>query len=139
VAKTYERIRNQRNDFLHKVANLYIERYGTIFVEDLNIIGLIRNSHLSKSISDSSWGKFFELLSYKAEDAGRIVVKVPPRNTSQICSYCGEKVVKSLAVRIHSCPYCGLVMDRDENAARNILRVGQTRQALTKEVALCVA
>jgi putative transposase len=117
VAKTYERIRNQRNDFLHKVANLYIERYGTIFVEDLNIIGLIRNSHLSKSISDSSWGKFFELLSYKAE----------------------EKVVKSLAVRIHSCPYCGLVMDRDENAARNILRVGQTRQALTKEVALCVA
>jgi len=139
VARAHEKIKNQRDDFLHKVVNRYIANYGVIFIEDLNIKGMVKNRHLSKSISDSSWGKFFELLAYKAAEAGRIVVKVPPNNTSQICSKCGEKVPKSLAVRVHRCPYCGLVMGRDENAARNIVAVGQTVQAKTKENALCVA
>ncbi len=62
---------------------------------------MVRNRHLAKSIADSSWGMFFNFLSYKAEEAGRQVVKVPPHNTSQICSGCGEKVPKSLSVRIH--------------------------------------
>ena len=80
------------------------------------------------------------MLSYKAEEAGRLVLKVNPNGTSQRCSSCGEKVQKSLAVRIHSCPYCGLILDRDENAALNIKQVGQTCQALTKtDVRLCVA
>jgi len=139
VARAHEKIKNQRNDFLHKVANRYIAKYGIIFIEDLNIKGMVRNRHLSKSISDSSWGEFFRLLEYKAAEAGRMVVKVSPSNTSQICSVCGEKVPKSLAVRIHYCPHCGLVMDRDENAARDIVAVGQTVQAKTKEGALCVA
>lgn len=139
VAKAHEKVVNQRWDFLHKVANQYIANYGLIFIEDLNIEGMVRNHHLSKSISDSSWGRFFELLTYKAVEAGRLVVKVSPQNTSQLCSGCGEKVPKSLVVRIHTCPHCGLVMGRDENAARNISQVGQTCQAITKEVALCVA
>jgi len=139
IAKTYEKVTNQKRDFLHKVANKYIADYDLITVEDLNIKGLVRNSRLSKSISDSSWGIFFDLLAYKAEEAGRMLVKVSPQNTSQICSGCSEKVLKSLAIRIHACPYCGLVMDRDENAARNISMVGQTVQAITKENALCVA
>lgn len=135
VAKTHEKVSDQRRDFLHKLANQYIANYGLIYIEDLNIQGMVRNRHLSKAISDSSWGQFFRLLAYKAEEAGRLVVKVPPNNTSQICSGCGEKVRKSLAVRIHCCPYCGLVMDRDENAARNILAVGLTVQARTLALA----
>lgn len=124
VAKAHEHIRNQRLDFLHKTANYYVANYDRIYVEDLNVKGMVRNHYLAKSISDASWGVFFNYLSYKAESAGREVIRVNPNGTSQICSGCHEKVDKSLAVRIHCCPYCGLVMDRDENAARNILGGG---------------
>lgn len=136
VAKCHEKITNQRKDFLHKTANYYIQNYSIIHVEDLKIQNMVKNPHLSKSISDSSWGMFFEMLSYKAASAGRTVIKVPPYNTSQNCSRCGKKVVKSLSVRIHRCPFCGLVLDRDHNAALNILRVGQTHQALTASFAV---
>lgn len=139
VAVSHEKVTNQRRDFLHKVANHYVANYGLIFIEDLNIKGMVKNHHLSKAINDTGWGTFFELLVYKAEEAGRKLLKVPAYNTSQICSGCGKKVPKSLAVRIHACPFCGLVMDRDENAARNISAVGQTAQAVTKEVTPCVA
>jgi len=131
VAKTHEKITNQRKDFLHKVGNAYINKFQTIYIEDLNIKGMIKNRHLSKSISDSSWGMFFNFLSYKAVETGRTVVKVPPHNTSQICSVCGEKVQKSLSVRIHNCPFCNTILDRDHNASLNILRLGQNRQTLT--------
>jgi putative transposase len=136
IAKCHENITCQRKDFLHKTANYYIKNFDTITVEDLKIQNMVKNRHLSKSISDSSWGTFFEFLSYKAENAGRTVIKVPPYNTSQMCSSCGEKVVKSLSVRTHRCPFCGLVLGRDHNAALNILRVGQARQALTASVAV---
>jgi putative transposase len=141
VAKAHEKVASQRADFLHKVANYYIQSYGTIYVEGLNIKGMVRNHHLARHILDGAWGQFFGLLSYKAESAGRILVKVAPQNTSQLCSGCGIKVPKTLAERIHCCPNCGLVLDRDENAARNILSrgVGQTPQVLTWEVAPCVA
>jgi len=131
VAKAHETVKARRNDFLHKTANYYIGNYGQIAVEDLQITNMVHNRHLSKSIADAGWGKFFELLSYKAEEAGRIVVKVSPRDTSQNCSGCGQKVPKTLAVRVHACPHCGLVVDRDENAARNIRQAGQTCQELT--------
>ncbi len=130
VAKTYNKITNQRKDFLHKTANYYIENYDTIFVENLKIENMIRNKCLSKSISNISWGTFFNLLSYKAEEAGKIIIKVNPNGTSQICSNCGEKVPKQLSVRIHNCPFCGLKIDRDLNASLNIKKVGQTFQAL---------
>ena len=131
VAKAHEKISNQRKDFLHKVANKYINNFQIIYIEDLNIKGMMRNRHLSKSISDSSWGMFFRLLTEKAEGATRQIVKVPPHNTSQICSACGEKVPKSLSVRAHYCPFCNTVLDRDHNASLNILRLGQGRQTLT--------
>ena len=131
VAKTYERITNQRKDFLNKTANHYIQNNKRIFVEDLKIDNMIRNRHLARSIADSSWGMFFQMLSYKAEEAGREVVKVNPNGTSQRCSQCGERVQKSLAVRIHCCPFCGCLLDRDHNAAINILGVGQTLQTPT--------
>jgi len=131
VAKTHEKVANQRKDFLHKVANAYINRFQTIYIEDLNIKGMVRNRHLSKSISDSSWGMFFRFLTEKAEGATRQIVKVPPHNTSQVCSGCGERVPKSLSVRVHKCPFCNTILDRDYNASLNILRLGQSRQALT--------
>jgi putative transposase len=87
----------------------------------LQIKNMVKNHHLAKSIQDSGWGMFFDILAYKAEEAGKQVVKVNPHNTSQICSGCGHIVKKTLAVRIHKCPHCGLELDRDINAARNIL------------------
>jgi putative transposase len=131
LAKTHQKIHNQRNDFEHKLANQYIKNYDTIFIENLKINNLEKNNHLSKAIKDSSWGEFFKMLDYKAEEAGRKVIKVSPYNTTQICSRCGEKVYKTLADRIHRCPYCGLEMDRDENSAVNVLQAGQVCRELT--------
>ena len=111
VAKIHEKIANQRKDFLHKVVNHYIKEFQNIYIEDLNIKGMVKNRHLSKSISDGSWGMFFRLLTEKAESVARHVVKVLPHNTSQICSICGEKVQKSLSVRIHDCPFCNIALD----------------------------
>jgi len=120
LAKTHRQIANMRLDFLHKIANHYVLNYSEIHVEALKIKNMIKNRHLSMPIQDASWGLFFELLEYKAEEAGRQLLKVNPRGTSQKCSDCGEIVSKTLAVRIHSCKACGLDIDRDENAARNI-------------------
>ena len=138
VAVTHEKVSNQRKDFLHKTANGYIETYDAIFIEDLKIRNMVKNRHLARSISDASWGMFFNLLAYKAEEAGRQVVKIHPNGTSQVCSRCSEKVPKSLSVRTHRCPFCGLVMDRDYNAALNIRALGQRVQALTRGIP-CVA
>ena len=82
---------------------------------------MVKNHHMAKSIADASWTTLINILSFKAEEAGKKVVQVAPNNTSQICSGCGEKVSKSLSVRTHSCPYCGLSIDRDVNAATNVL------------------
>lgn len=139
IAVAHEKIVNQRKDFLHKVANKYIENFQTIYIEDLKIQNMVKNRHLSKSISDSSWGTFFEFLSYKAGNAGRNVIKVRPSGTSQRCSACGEKVPKSLAIRVHCCPSCGLKIDRDLNAAINIHQDGQSCQASTSNMLELVA
>lgn len=121
VAKTHETIVNQRKDFLHKTSRYYANNYDLVAIEDLNIKGMTRNKHLSKSISDTSWGQFANMLCYKLKMLGGQMVKVNPRYTSQKCSGCGEIVQKSLSVRTHICLNCGLVMDRDENASLNIL------------------
>jgi len=135
VAQMHEKIVNQRNDFCHKTANGLLKKAGTIYIENLNIKNMVKNKHLSKSISDSSWGGFFDMLAWKAESAARRVIKVSPKNTSQICSDCGKMVPKSLSCRVHRCSHCGLVIDRDYNAAINILRAGQALQALTSAIA----
>lgn len=124
VAKAHEKVVQQRDDFLHKISTNYINNYDCIAVEDLNIKGMSRNHHLAQSILDCSWDKFIQNLSYKAERAGKIIIKVAPQNTTRICSRCGRKVEKSLAIRTHTCPYCGLSIDRDHNASINILKRG---------------
>ncbi len=125
VARLHERVENRRSDFLHKASRAVADSYGTVYVEDLKIQNMVRNHRLAKSISDAGWGRFVRMLCYKEEESGGRVVLVNPYGTSQRCSGCGEKVVKSLSDRVHECPYCGLVLDRDLNAARNILEIGR--------------
>ncbi len=124
VARRHERIANRRKDFLHKTAHQYVQQYGTIYIEDLNIAGMMRNHRLARAIVDASWSAFRLILEGKAERAGRRVIAVAPQYTSQKCSECGAYVEKSLSVRTHVCPFCGLIEDRDINAARNILIKG---------------
>ena len=101
-----------------------VNSFGMIAFEKLNSRNMLQNHCLAKSISDAAWSQLVQYTTYKAENAGRVVVLVDPRNTSKMCSCCGTLVEKSLSVRVHACPICGLVMDRDENAANNILRRG---------------
>lgn len=131
TAKTHEHIANQRKDWLHKISRKYADDFGSIYAESLNVSGMLKNRHLAKSIADASWSMFLNLLDYKLKMLGRELVLVPAHYTSQRCSSCKELVQKSLSVRTHLCPYCGFTADRDYNAALNILRLGQSRQALT--------
>ncbi|MBI4154070.1 IS200/IS605 family element transposase accessory protein TnpB [Candidatus Woesearchaeota archaeon] len=112
VAKNYERIANQRRDFLHKESRKLTNLHSHIAIERLNIKNMLKNRYLSKSISDASWQKFLLMLAYKAEEAGSKILEVDARGTSQQC-ICGNRVEKTLAVRIHRCDACGLIMDRD--------------------------
>ncbi|HKB48410.1 MAG TPA: transposase, partial [Ktedonobacterales bacterium] len=125
LRRKHQTIQRQRRDFHHKVALALLRRYDVISLEDLQVRNMARNHYLAKSISDASWGQFRTILTFKAACAGKWVIAVPPAFTSQDCSGCGERVPKSLSVRTHVCPSCGLVMDRDENAARNIQWAGQ--------------
>ncbi len=118
------RARNRRADFTHKLSRSLVDRYDIIAIEKLQIRNMQKNGHLSKSIADASWNQLFRHITEKAESAGRIDVAVNPADTSQRCSTCGETVRKSLSVRVHNCSHCGLVLDRDTNAAINILSVG---------------
>lgn len=124
LAKIHQKIKYKRNDFLHKVSRYYTNNYDTIFVEDLKIQNMVKNHHLAKSISDSSWNSFFQKLEYKAERAGILFRKVIASGTSQRCSGCDKKVEKTLAIRTHYCPYCDLVLDRDHNASLVIKQRG---------------
>ncbi len=122
VAKIYEKIVNQRNDFLHKLSRYYVNNYGFIAVENLRIKNMTRNHYLAKSIMDASWSKFIQMLEYKAESAGVQVIMVEPRNTTQTCSNCRRIIDKKLKTRTFKCFNCKLVMNRDYNSAINILK-----------------
>ncbi len=120
VVKLYAKVADTRRDMHHKVAYDLVSRYGFIAAENLNIQGMLKNRRLSRRISDAAWAQFIGILTAKAECAGRQVKLVDPKYTSQECSQCGSIVRKSLAVRVHRCD-CGCVLDRDHNAAKNIL------------------
>lgn len=118
-AKAHAHVANVRRDFHHKTARAIVQKYDRIAIEDLNVKGLA-DSMLARAIRDAGWSQFASFLTSKAEDAGREAVRVDPNGTSQECSGCGERVPKALSVRVHDCPHCGLRVDRDVNAARNI-------------------
>ena len=139
LAKNHLKVKRQRADFAHKVADNLVKNYGRIAVEDLRIKNMVRNHHLARSISDAGWGQFVNILSYKAEYAGREFIQVNPNGTSQICSGCGVTVKKSLSTRVHNCPACGLSLDRDFNAALNIKRLGLSLWDSTCDNGQCVS
>lgn len=135
LRKQYHKVTRQRRDHHHKTALALVRAYDTIYYENLQIANLMRNHHLAKSISDAAWGRFCIILAAKAACAGRRAIPVSPFNTSQRCSNpdCGELVPKGLSVRWHRCPHCGTVLDRDQNAALNILRLGQQNHHTDQE------
>jgi putative transposase len=143
VAQAHRKIRNQRNDFLHKQSRQLINTYETIVFEDIKPGNMSRapkpkqdeetgqylpngasaKAGLNKSILDAGWSQFITMCEYKAACAGTRVVRVDPKYTSQVCSKCGTVVKKELSERWHSCA-CGAELDRDHNAALNILKLG---------------
>lgn len=127
VSRIHERITNRRTDFAHQQARRLVNAYGVIVFEDLSITNMIQNGKLSKSIADVAWHQLAQFTAYKAADAGRLFLQVDPRNTSKKCSRCASLVEKDLSVRVHNCPHCGLKLDRDHNAAINILALGLQR------------
>lgn len=125
LRRVHQRIAGKRRAYLHGVSQQLINSYDLIAYEDLKIRNMVR-SNMAKSIMDAAWGELIHQLKYKAEWAGTYAVAVDPRGTTQNCSGCGEKVPKGLAQRRHECPHCGLSLDRDHNAALNVLRLGES-------------
>ena len=125
LALHHERTANRRKDFIGKlVYKLYHHKENNVLIaENLNTSNMVQNKYLSKSISDASWGKFFQWAGNIAERDGFHFHQVDPKNTSQTCSSCGQKSLKklSLAIRTFDCQSCGTSLDRDHNAALNIL------------------
>jgi len=163
IAKHHQKLQRKRKQFHYESATRLVSRNEQVFfVEDIKSTNLSHKnkpkqdengkylpngqsakSGLNKSINDAGWGQFLSILTYKAAKAGKSVVKVKPHNTSQVCSCCNRLVKKDLSIRIHEC-LCGLILDRDWNAAINIKRVGldifptikrrkRSRKATTKE------
>lgn len=126
LCHAYERAANRRRNFAHQESRKLVNEYQFIAFEKLDIQDMqaTGNKTISRGIADVAWGQFVQFTTYKAANAGRTVTLVNPRATTQMCSGCGEIVPKDLSVRVHVCPNCGLVLDRDHNAALNILARG---------------
>jgi putative transposase len=126
VAKLHEKISNQRKDFLHKVSTQLINENQVIVIEDLKVSNMMKNHKLAKAISEVSWFEFRRMLEYKANWYGREIIIAPSNYaSSQLCSSCGNKSnqTKDLGCRTYICPVCGMVMDRDINASKNLLKL----------------
>jgi len=123
LQRIHEKVTNRRKDFQHKLSTQYAKNNDIVFVEKLEKLNMVKNHRLAQSIMDASWGTFLQKLEYKC----KMLIEVPARNTTIDCSRCGNAVHKSLAIRIHRCDKCGLVLDRDHNASINILNKGLNR------------
>jgi len=124
LAKTWRKVRRRRDDFAQKLSHKLATENNIVVFEDLKIQNMVKNHNLASAILDSTWGKLRQLTAYKSERRGGQVILVNPSGTSQKCSRCGEVVPKSLSERVHQCLKCGLTLNRDINAAKNILKAG---------------
>ncbi len=125
VARVHERIRHRRTNFAHQESRRLVNRCAVMAIDDLSVNRMGHHHYLAKSMHDAAWSQFATFLAYKAAWAGRAFVAVNPAYTSQDCSGCGHRQKKTLAERVHQCACCGLTLDRDHNAAFNILTLGQ--------------
>ena len=125
LRRAHQRAANARLNYIHHVSKWLVANYDLIAFEDLKIRNMARNPRLSKSIMDAAWGLLIWCITFKAEGAGRWAVPVNPKGTSQMCSQCGEVVKKKLSERRHRC-ICGADLDRDHNAALNVLMLGKS-------------
>ncbi len=123
LRRAHLKVSRQRKDFAVKLARCVIQSNDLVAYEDLQVRNMVRNKKLAKSISDAAWSAFRDWLEYFGKVFGVVTVAVPPHYTTQNCSNCGEEVKKSLSTRTHRCPHCGFVLDRDWNAAINILEL----------------
>ena len=126
VAKLHEKIANQRKDFLQKLSTQIIKENDIICLENLSVKNMVKNHKLAKSISEVSWSEFRTMLEYKANWYGRELIIAPSNYaSSQLCSNCGNKSsqTKDLSCRTYICPVCGMEMDRDINASKNLLKL----------------
>jgi len=137
VAALHEKVANTRKDFHHKTAHALVQQNDTICHEDLAVQNMVQNHTLARAISDAAWRQFIVILTSKAEEAGRRVIAVDPRGTSQTC-VCGAPVPKTLADRWHDCPACGLSLPRDRMSAMLVKRQRHCRQATTTPVGVVV-
>lgn len=126
------RVSNQREEHAKRLARNVCKANALIGYEDLNVSGMVKNHKLAKSISDASWGSFLRWIDYFADKFGSIAIAVPPHYTSQKCSNCGEIVKKTLSTRTHRCNSCGTVLQRDVNAAINILNLAKARDGQSR-------
>jgi putative transposase len=136
LCKIHERITNKRSNFTHQLSFKLANTYGKICIENLDIKGMLEKKNIKvngkevkatkthKSISDVAWNQFVQQLVYKVEYTGGQVIKVNPKDTTKKCSACGKITSKELSDRTHECNWCKLIMDRDLNASKNILRIG---------------
>lgn len=143
LARKHLKVSRQRKDFAVKLARCVVQSNDLVAYEDLKVSNMVKNHKLAKSISDAAWSTFRHWVEYFGKVFGVVTVAVPPQYTSQNCSNCGEKVKKSLSMRTHRCNHCGFVIDRDWNAAINILKlalrtVGHTETHVSGDIDLCI-
>jgi len=132
LARKHLQVSRQRKDFAIKTARCVVRSNDLIAYEDLQVRNMVKNHKLAKSISDASWSMFRDWVEYFGKVFGKVTIAVPPQYTSQNCSTCGTLIKKSLSERTHQCSHCGRVLDRDHNAALNILAIGLNRVGLTQ-------
>ena len=124
VAKLKRHIRRTVLDYQHKITTWLVREYDAVFVEDLDLKGMLEQSHNARNKQDAAWRQFITLLEYKAGLYGCHVVQIKPEGTTKECASCGVETAKPIWVREHSCPSCGFECDRDANAAMNVLQRG---------------
>jgi putative transposase len=136
LARKHLQVSRQRQDFAVKTARCVVRSNDLIAYEDLQVRNMVKNHKLAKSISDASWSMFQDWIEYFGKVYGKVTIAVPPHYTSQNCSTCGTLVKKTLSTRTHICK-CGCVLDRDQNAALNILALGLSRVGHTQTQYAC--